>query len=121
MKSPHANIATRLFCTSLAIGAVVLAQAPDNSRANQRDRDSASQQSTQQNGTETKEDLVALQNIRKALTSDKSFSTCAHNVKITVKKMQPLSASPFALTPKRSGSNNWPKRRAHLLSVTNLK
>ncbi len=85
MKHPRVNMIQRLLASSLAIGAVTLAQASDNSKTNQRDRDSATQQTTPQNATETKQDLETLQSIRKAIIDDKNLSTYAHNVKITVK------------------------------------
>lgn len=70
---------------SVACAGLALAQAPDNSKTNKQDRDPASQQTTPQNATATKQDLTTLANIRKAVTDDKSLSTYAHNVKITVK------------------------------------
>jgi predicted phage tail protein len=63
MKVPHLNMAGRVIGTSLAMGGIMLAQAPDNSKTNQRDRDSAHQQNTPQNATATKEDLSTLQHI----------------------------------------------------------
>jgi hypothetical protein len=38
--------------------------------------------------TASQTDLDTLKNIRKAITDDKDLSTCAHNVKITVKNGQ---------------------------------
>jgi hyperosmotically inducible protein len=70
---------------ALALGTTAMAQQPDNTKINKRDQDKAAQQSTPQNATATKEDLDTLKNIRKAVTGEKSLSTYAHNVKITVK------------------------------------
>jgi len=75
----------RVMLGSIALAGLTLAQAPDNSKVNKQDRDPGSQQSTPQDATATKEDLTTLANIRKAVTDDKSLSTYAHNVKITVK------------------------------------
>lgn len=85
MKHLYASTLGRVVLGSVAFAGLTLAQAPDNSKTNKQDRDPGSQQSTPQDATATKEDLTTLQNIRKALTDDKSLSTYAHNVKITVK------------------------------------
>jgi hyperosmotically inducible periplasmic protein len=63
---------------------LAVAQDADNTKTNKRDR-GASQQTTPQNATATKEDLDVLKNVRKAITDDKALSTYAHKVKITVK------------------------------------
>jgi hyperosmotically inducible protein len=75
----------RIMLGSIALAGLTLAQEPDNSKANKPDRNPGSQQSTPQNATATKDDTVTLANIRKAVIDDKSLSTYAHNVKITVK------------------------------------
>src|SRR5207248_3059947 len=52
--------------SSIVIG-MALAQDPDNTKNNKRDRDPQSQQSTPQNATATKVDAETLKNIRKAV------------------------------------------------------
>ena len=54
------------------------AQAPDNSKANQRDKGSATAE--QQAENQTDRDLA--RKIRKSLADDKSLSTYAHNIKV---------------------------------------
>jgi osmotically-inducible protein OsmY len=78
-------IATTVACGFLACQAsVVLAQdqppASDNTKTNQRDR-SKTQPTADQAKNKTA-DLENMQKIRKSITSDKSLSTYAHNVKI---------------------------------------
>ena len=75
----------------LVLGATVLATTcvlaqepqsppPDNSKVNQRDRDSS--QSTADQQKENANDKTLVRQIRQALTKDKALSTYAHNVKI---------------------------------------
>ena len=73
-------LAGALACTSLSV-----AQQPDDTKVNKRDQDRGAQRSTPQNATETKADLETPRKIRRAITSEKTLSTYAHNVKITVK------------------------------------
>lgn len=54
--------------------------APDNSKANKRDRDKASPTADQQNTSPADRELT--RKIRAALHQDKSLSTYAHNIKI---------------------------------------
>lgn len=70
---------------TLALTSLAVAQQPDNTKMNKRDQNAGSQQSTPQNATETKADLETLRKIRRAVTSEKTLSTYAQNVKITVK------------------------------------
>jgi osmotically-inducible protein OsmY len=79
----------RSLLLPIAIGAICVAgyaQTPkgdaDNTRVNQRDRDSAEPTADQQkmNGPDTK--LAA--SIRKSIVDDKSLSTYAHNIKVIV-------------------------------------
>src|SRR3954464_5067509 len=53
---------------------------PDNTKANKQDRSTANPTADQQKNNVTDRDLA--KNIRKAITSDKSLSTYAHNVKV---------------------------------------
>ena len=75
-----------VFSFSLLLGscAVVAAQdtapAPDNTKVNQRDKNSSEPTADQQK--DAKSDREMTRKIRRALTQDKSLSTYAHNVKI---------------------------------------
>jgi osmotically-inducible protein OsmY len=53
---------------------------PDNTKSNERDRSKAKPVPPHQN--ENSSDLKLTQDIRRAITKDKSLSTYAHNVKI---------------------------------------
>lgn len=61
---------------------VVSAQntAPDNTKVNKRDQNSA--EPTADQAKENRSDREVMQEIRKAVVGDKSLSTYAHNVKI---------------------------------------
>jgi osmotically-inducible protein OsmY len=64
-----------------AIGLVGNAQTqPDNTKVNQRDRNSAEPTADQQKMNSTDQKLAA--SIRKSILDDKSLSTYAHNIKI---------------------------------------
>jgi len=56
------------------------AQAPDNTKVNQRDRAKGAVTADQQKDNATDRDLT--QRIRKSLMNDKSLSTYAHNIKV---------------------------------------
>jgi osmotically-inducible protein OsmY len=70
----------------LAVGTVVVAQdtppapAPDNTKTNERDRDSSQPTADQQKENPSDRDIT--RDIRRSITQDKSLSTYAHNVKI---------------------------------------
>ena len=75
--------------SSLAVGALYVGAglnaqqtppAPDNTRANQRDR--AKSEPTADQAKNTAEDRELMQEIRKSLMDDKSPSTYAHNVTV---------------------------------------
>jgi len=59
---------------------MAFAQAPDNTKVNQRDRDKSSP--TADSAKNNLTDRQIMQNIRKSVVADKSLSTYAHNVKI---------------------------------------
>ena len=59
---------------------VAFAQAPDNSKANQQDRDKGSSTAEQQGENQADRDLA--RKIRKSIVGDKSLSTYAHNIKV---------------------------------------
>jgi len=61
--------------------ALAAAQAPDNSKVNQRDREDASLTAGQQQKM-SKADTELVRKVRKALLADKTLSIYAHNVKI---------------------------------------
>lgn len=69
---------------ALALGGVAGAQdkpvAPDNTKVNKQDRAPGAPTADQQKENRSDRELTA--EIRKAITSDKSLSTYAHNVKI---------------------------------------
>ncbi len=82
----HLGMQTRNWLPVFAIwtlvgaAATLPAQQPDNTKANQRDRDKGSITADQSKSNATDRQLA--QHIRKALVSDKSLSTYAHNVKV---------------------------------------
>lgn len=57
--------------------------APDNTKTNHRDRDQNAVTADQQK--QDKSDLKTAKDIRRAIVSDKSLSTYAHNVKVIVR------------------------------------
>lgn len=67
----------------LAVGMVIAAQNPDNTKANKRDRDAAA--ATADDQGQSKEDIELTRKIRKQLTSDETLSTYAKNVKVIAK------------------------------------
>ena len=70
------------FVTLIALGgslALISAQQPDNTRNNKGDQPTADQ------AKNNASDREIMQNIRKAITSDSSLSTYAHNVKVISK------------------------------------
>jgi hyperosmotically inducible periplasmic protein len=64
-----------ILAATLAVG-----QDADNSKTNQRDRDSAAVTADQQKNNKSDADLT--KKIRQSIYSDKTLSTYAHNVKI---------------------------------------
>jgi osmotically-inducible protein OsmY len=64
----------------MVVPSVVLAQAPDNSKTNQQDREKGSTTADQQAENQADRDLT--KKIRKSIVDDKNLSTYAHNVKI---------------------------------------
>ena len=69
-----------LAVSSIAVPAVVTAQAPDNTTVNKRDRDPGQATADQQKENRSDRDLT--KQIRQSIMADKSLSTYAHNVKI---------------------------------------
>jgi hyperosmotically inducible periplasmic protein len=85
-----------LLFASLVLGTCTLAlaqdseqaapPAADNTKVNQRDRDTTEPTADQQKNTHSDRDIT--QQIRQAITKDKSLSTYAHNVKIITQNGQ---------------------------------
>jgi hyperosmotically inducible periplasmic protein len=71
----------RQLLLTLAMGALLYAQAPDNTKTNQRDRNGGA---TADDQKMSKEERELAQKIRKSVYEDKTLSTYAHNVKILV-------------------------------------
>ena len=80
------TLSINVVAAGLLIGAGAPAHAqsnppqPDNTKTNQRDRDSGEPTADQQKMTP--EDRALASKIRRAIVADKSLSTYAHNVKI---------------------------------------
>jgi hyperosmotically inducible periplasmic protein len=73
-------LAVTLAVSSIALPAIVNAQAPDNTTVNKRDRDPGQATADQQKENRSDRDLT--KQIRQSIMADKSLSTYAHNVKI---------------------------------------
>jgi osmotically-inducible protein OsmY len=65
-----------------ASGGVVMAQAPDNTRANSATENSTDPGSTADGQSNRRQDLKLTQAIRRSVMADKTLSVDAHNVKI---------------------------------------
>lgn len=89
------NLTLKIICLQLILsGAVLWAQqdaaqapargsstvAPDNTKTNQRDRNSGEPTADQQKSNKSDRELT--REVRRALVKDKSLSTYAHNIKI---------------------------------------
>ena len=68
-----------LIVTGLVAG-IGMAQAPDNTKVNKRDKETSQPTAGQAKNTLSDRDIM--QKIRKAVVGDKSLSTYGHNVKI---------------------------------------
>jgi hypothetical protein len=84
-----------LVCTGTA-----LAQAPDNSRTNQQDRDKGSMTADQQ--AENQGDRDMAKKIRKSIADDKNLSTYAHNVKVIVRGGSVMLKGPVKTADEKS-------------------
>jgi hyperosmotically inducible periplasmic protein len=90
MKFAFSSIPTRVLLASFLLCGWVIASAQeagqttpppaDNTKVNERDRNANEATADQQKDNRTDRDIT--QQIRKAIVSDKSLSTYAHNVKI---------------------------------------
>ena len=73
-------LAITLAVSSIALPAVLGAQAPDNTKINKNDRDAGQPTADQQK--ENRSDREMAKKIRQSIMADKSLSSYAHNVKI---------------------------------------
>jgi osmotically-inducible protein OsmY len=73
---------------------------PDNTKTNERDRSKANPVPTQQGGD--KSDLKITQDIRRAITKDKSLSTYAHNIKIVTQNGNVTLRGPVRSTDEKA-------------------
>lgn len=73
----------KLAGAMLALGMVMLAQDPDNTKANKRDRGADAATADKQGNS--KHDVDLTRQIRKQITADDSLSTYAKNVKVITK------------------------------------
>lgn len=74
------SLALTLCGSVLGVGQNTASPQPDNTKVNERDRNP--NQTTADQQKENRSDRDITQQIRKAIESDKSLSTYAHNVKI---------------------------------------
>jgi hyperosmotically inducible protein len=94
MTCVHRTAVRTLLCTVLlGSGALALAQepatqptAPDNTKANERDRSKDEPTADQQKNNRSDQDIT--QQIRQSIMKDKSLSEYAHNVKIITQNGQ---------------------------------
>jgi hyperosmotically inducible protein len=87
----HRGMGTLLITGALYAAGTVLAQepagaAPDNTTMNQRDKNA--NEPTADRQKDNRSDREITQQIRKAITNDKSLSTYAHNVKVITQNGQ---------------------------------
>ena len=80
MKFQRMLFTATLAASSIALPAILNAQAPDNTTVNKRDRDPGQATADQQKENQSDRDLT--KQIRRSIVADKSLSTYAHNVKI---------------------------------------
>lgn len=74
--------------------------APDNTKVNQRDRQSSQKTADQQKNNRS--DLETSRQIRKAIIADKSLSTYAHNIKIITTDGQVTLKGPVRTAAEKS-------------------
>ena len=92
----HALVPGLLVGFSIALAP---AQAPDNTKVNERDK--AKSQPTADQATNAATDRDIMQKIRKAVVADKSLSTYGHNVKIISQQGKVTLKGPSTQTRKR--------------------
>jgi osmotically-inducible protein OsmY len=101
---------------SLAFAGAAFAQAPDNSRANQQDRDKGSMTADQQ--AENQGDRDMAKKIRKSITDDKNLSTYAHNVKVIVRGGSVVLKGPVKTADEKSAIE---AKAAEIAGAANVK
>jgi hyperosmotically inducible protein len=90
----------RLLYSGLAAAAILCAQAPDNTKTNQQDRDRGAVTSDSQ--TSGHDDLRLAKEIRQSIVKDKGLSTYAHNVKVIVQNGQVTLKGPVRTEAEKS-------------------
>ena len=95
----HRGMGTLLITGALYAAGTVLAQepagaAPDNTTMNQRDKNA--NEPTADRQKDNRSDREITQQIRKAITNDKSLSTYAHNVKVITQNGQVTLKGPVS-------------------------
>ena len=75
-----ARIALWFSLVTAAIAPAALAQQPDNTQVNKRDRSTSQVTADQQKNNRS--DVSITRDIRRSIVADKSLSTYAHNVKV---------------------------------------
>jgi hyperosmotically inducible protein len=96
---------------------LLVGQAPDNTKTNQRDRAPGAVTADQQKMN--KADQEVAQKIRKAVVADKSLSTYAHNVKIIVQDGQVTLKGPVRSAAEKTAVNAKAVAVAGAAKVTN--
>jgi len=87
------------LCGFIAISTAALGQAADNSRNNQQDRTAEQPSADQQRNNAADQNLT--RQIRRAIVSDKSLSTYAHNIKIISQDGQVTLRGPVRSTEEK--------------------
>lgn len=93
------------------------AQDPDNTKKNKQDRRPDSPTATTQ--SEKPADLELAKNIRREITSDKSLSLYAHNVKVIVRDGAVVLRGPVRSEVEKDKVNTIAMRHAGATKVTN--
>jgi hyperosmotically inducible protein len=90
----------RLLYSGFAAAAILSAQAPDNTKTNEQDRDRGA--ATSDNQTSGHDDLRLTKEIRQSIVKDKGLSTYAHNVKVIVQNGQVTLKGPVRTEAEKS-------------------
>ena len=101
---------------SLLISAAVFPQSADNSKTNQRDRQTGAATADQQ--AENKADRELAAKIRKSITDDKNMSTYAHNVKVIARNGTVLLKGPVRSAEEKSAIES---KAAEIAGAANVK
>lgn len=95
----------------------VMAQDPDNTKTNKRDRDG--QTATADKQSETAADRDMAKQVRRAITSEKGLSTYAKNVKIVVKDGEITLRGPVRSEEEKSRIEEIARKNAGAAKVIN--